>query len=72
MDTWANDKVGSIADVYDVNRDIVALANGEARNVLAICAKLDAELTKQREELREKLGREEKLIRELAQMMRAC
>ncbi|MBR0152563.1 MAG: M28 family peptidase [Lachnospiraceae bacterium] len=72
VDTWANDKVGSIADVYDVNRDIVALANGEGRNVLAICAKLDAELAKQREELREKLGREEKLIRELAQMMRAC
>ncbi|MBR1757918.1 MAG: M28 family peptidase [Lachnospiraceae bacterium] len=72
VDTWANDKVGSIADVYDVNRDLAALANGEARDVAAVRAKLEEELAHQKVELSEKLERECKLIAELTQMMKDC
>ena len=72
VDTWANDKVGSIADVYDVNRALVRLAEGSGGGKDAVLGKLTEELGKQKEELACKLAREEKLIRELTQMMDAC
>ena len=70
--TWADGKVGSIADVYDVNRALMKLAETGEGDVGAILAKYEEECGKQQEELARKLAGEERLIRELTEMMREC
>ena len=72
VDTWANDKVGSIADVYDVNRALARLAAHLEEDAQAVKEKLAAELAAQKAELAEKAAVETALVRDLARQMEEC
>lgn len=61
----------TIADTYDVARQLMKLRseNGDA----SVCIpKLESELAIQREEVKEKMAIEVKLLNELCEMMEAC
>lgn len=71
VETWAKGKVNTIADTYDVARQLMKLRseNGDAS---ACIPKLESELAIQREEVKEKMAIEVKLLNELCEMMEAC
>lgn len=68
-DTWAIDKVGSIADLYDVAKEIAAAKAGKGSISDAALEKIKAEIQVQKAELARKLEKEADIVNALAEMM---
>ena len=69
-DTWAIDKVGSIADLYDVAKEIAAAKAGKGSISDAALEKIKAEIQVQKAELARKLEKEADIVNALAEMMK--
>ena len=70
--TWAKGKVTTIADMYDIGRDLQKLRDGGSDNCNDVIAKLERELAVQKTELKTKIADEIAILEELIDMMKAC
>ena len=70
--TWAKGKVTTIADMYDIGRDLQKLRDGGSDNCNDVIAKLERELAVQRSELKTNIAAEISIVEELIDMMKAC
>lgn len=70
--TWAKGKVTTIADMYDIGRDLQKLRDGGTTDCSEVISKLERELAVQRSELKTNIAAEISIVEELIDMMKAC
>lgn len=72
VETWAKGKVETIADMWQVARDLQSARADGKKELAPQIAKLEEELGKQREELKRKMAKEASLLTDLTAMMKDC
>ena len=70
--TWAKGKVTTIADMWDIGRELQKLRNEGVTNYTQVISKLEKEIEVQKNELKEKFATEIDILEKLICMMEDC